>query len=113
MKIETAWKLPNQFITYVWEGNPLDLWEQMEKYNENALQSCEIGFNFNVFPVADEYLKLEEIYGYYKSVLESGLVEPDEGLEKMLGELRENGLDKAIAEKQRQFTQWQETIKQK
>ena len=57
-----SWRLPNQFITKVWEGNPLNVWDQVKQYNEDALHSCEIGFNFNVFPVAQKYLKLQEIY---------------------------------------------------
>ena len=64
-----AWRLPNQFITYVWEGNPPDLWEEMRRWNENALKSCEIGFNFNIFPVSKQYLELEEIYNTYKPIL--------------------------------------------
>lgn len=98
-----AWTVPNQFITYVWEGNPLNLWDQMREWNKNALKSCEIGFNFNVFPVAKQYMALEEIYSNYKPVLESGSVNPEQGLEKMLKELRENGLEEVIQEKRKQF----------
>ena len=101
-----SWRLPNQFITKVWEGNPLNVWDQVKQYNEDALHSCEIGFNFNVFPVAQKYLKLQEIYDSYKPILESGLVNPENGLKQMLEELKQNGLDEVIAEKRRQFESW-------
>lgn len=101
-----AWKLPNQFITYVWEGNPLDLWDEMRRWNENALKSCELGFNFNVFPVSGQYLELEEIYSTYKPILESGMVNPEQGLSQMLAEMKEHGLDEVIAEKKKQFEFW-------
>ena len=97
---------PNQFITKVWEGNPLNVWDQVKQYNEDALHSCEIGFNFNVFPVAQKYLKLQEIYDSYEPILESGLVNPENGLKQMLEELKQNGLDEVIAEKRRQFESW-------
>ena len=102
-----AWRLPNQFITYVWEGNPPDLWEEMRRWNENALKSCEIGFNFNIFPVSKQYLELEEIYNAYKPILESGMVNPEQGLSQMLSEMKEHGLDEVIAEKKKQFEIWQ------
>lgn len=101
-----AWRLPNQFILKVWEGDSLSLWEQMRTWNEEALQSSEIGFNFNVFPVAKQYLALEEIYAAYKPILESGIVNPETGLAQMLEELRENGLDEVITEKEKQFKKW-------
>lgn len=101
-----AWRLPNQFILKVWEGDSLSLWEQMRTWNEEALQSSEIGFNFNVFPVAKQYLALEEIYAAYKPILESGIVNPEMGLAQMLEELKENGLDEVIAEKEKQFKKW-------
>lgn len=72
--------------------------DQVKQYNEDALHSCEIGFNFNVFPVAQKYLKLQEIYDSYEPILESGLVNPENGLKQMLEELKQNGLDEVIAE---------------
>lgn len=106
-----AWRLPNQFITYVWESDPPDLWERMRRWNQTALRSCEIGFNFNVFPVSGQYLKVEEIYNTYKPILESGMVNPEQGLAQMLSEMEEAGLDEVIAEKKRQFQSWQKANK--
>lgn len=74
-----SWRLPNQFITKVGEGNPLNVWDQVKQYNEDALHSCEIGFNFNVFPVAQKYLKLQEIYDSYEPILESRPCNPENG----------------------------------
>jgi len=102
----TAWKMPNQYITYVWEGNPLNLWDEMDQHNKSAIQSCEIGFNFDVSSVSAQYLELESIYNQYKVILENGLVDPEEGLDEMLRELKSKGLDDVIKEKQRQFNKW-------
>ena len=46
--IGEAWRMPNQFITYVWEGNPLSLWEDMQRFNEESLHDCDYGFNFDI-----------------------------------------------------------------
>lgn len=104
--INNAWKVPNQFITGVWEGNPLTLWEDMRKFNEEAIQSCEIGFNFDISPVMTEYFALSDIYSKYKNVLENGLVNPEEGLEAMLEEMYDSGLSDVLAEETRQFEDW-------
>ena len=104
--INNAWKVPNQFITGVWEGNPLTLWENMRKFNEEAIQSCEIGFNFDISPVMTEYFALSDIYSKYKNILENGLVNPEEGLETMLAEMYTSGLSDVLAEERRQFAYW-------
>ncbi len=40
--LNNAWNMPNQFITYVWEGNDKNLWENLKKFNEESIQSCEL-----------------------------------------------------------------------
>lgn len=105
--INNAWKVPNQFITDVWEGNPTDLWEKMREFNQNAIQSCDIGFNFDFTPVMTEYFTLKDIYSRYKNVLENGLVNPEEGLSSMLREMEESGLSDVMAEENRQFLAWE------
>ena len=101
-----ASQMPNQFITYVWEGNPLNLWENMQEYNESALQSCEIGFNFDISQVKSEFIAVNNVYFKYKRIVENGLVDPKEGVRAMLKELDENGLENVIREKRKQFLKW-------
>lgn len=104
--IGEAWRMPNQFITYVWEGNPLTLWEDMRRFNEESLHDCDYGFNFDVSAISSTYLKLQKIYEKYKSILENGLVDPDVGLAEMNRELDANFIEEVIEEKQRQYDEW-------
>lgn len=104
--INNAWKVPNQFISGVWEGNPLTLWENMREFNKEAIQSCEIGFNFDISPVMTEYFVLSDIYSKYKNILENGLVNPEEGLDVMLEEMYANGLSDVLEEERKQFEDW-------
>lgn len=101
--IGEAWRMPNQFITYVWEGCPLTFWEDMRRYNEESLHGCDFGFNFDPTAVSTEYLELERIYKKYQVILENGLVDPEEGLKQLNRELDANFIDDVIAEKQRQY----------
>lgn len=104
--VNNAWKMPNQFITHVWEGNPLTLWKDMREFNENAIHCCDLGFNFDVSKVSTEYAVLNEIYSRYKQVLENGLVNPREGLKAMNKEMKDNGIDEVIEKKRQQYEEW-------
>lgn len=104
--IGEAWRMPNQFITYVWEGNPPTHWENVRRLNEESIHGCDYGFYFDISPVSTEYLELTSIYDKYRMILENGLVDPEEGLEQMNRELEANFIEEVIAEKQRQFEQF-------
>lgn len=104
--IGEAWRFLNQFITYVWEGNDLDFWDNMKKYNEESIHGNDYGFYFDIMPVYDEYMEIVEIYSKYRVILENGMVDPQEGLEAMNQELDACHIDEVIAEKQRQFDRW-------
>lgn len=104
--IGEAWRMPNQFITYVWEGNPLTLWEDMRRFNEESLHDCDYGFNFDISSVFSVYMDLQEIYGRYRRILENGFADPQEGLAEMNRELDAHFIDEVIAEKQRQYDEW-------
>lgn len=104
--VNNAWKIPNQFISGVWEGNPLTLWEDMRTFNEKAIHSCDMGFNFDYSTVLTEYFTLKKIYSKYKVILENGLINPEEGLLRMNQEMEQNGIQDVLAEERRQYEKW-------
>ncbi len=101
-----SWRFPNQFITYVWEGNDLDFWEDMRRYNEESIHGNDYGFYFDITPVYDSYMEILSIYGKYRVILENGMVDPKEGLEAMNRDLDDCHIEEVIAEKQRQYNRW-------
>lgn len=105
--INNAWKVPNQFISGVWEGNPLTLWDDMREFNEDSIHACDSEFFFDITPAITEYFTLRNIYSKYKLILENGMVNPEEGLKKMNKEMKENGIDDVLAEERKQFKAWQ------
>ena len=105
--LNNAWNMPNQFITYVWEGNDKNLWENLKKFNEESIQSCELGFNFDFSEVVAEYASVREIYKTYNVILENGLVNPEDGLQHMLQEMRENGMNRILTLEKKQFESWE------
>ena len=96
----------NQGITYIWNGDPLDLWEQFDEFNANAKASPAKGFTFNNANVLNEIAACKNVVDKYKQALLAGSMEPEENIAKFNEELKANGMDKIIAEKQKQLDEW-------
>lgn len=100
------WLLPNLFLTEVGEGYPDDLWEQTRRFNREAERAKDVGFVFDPAAVMREYIEVCEIYERYRPILEDGIVDPDEGLARLLAELEEAGIEDLLAEQNRQYAAW-------
>ena len=53
-----------------------------------------------------EYLSASEIYQRYRSVLATGIADPQTAVKRMNEELEEAGLQRIIDEKNRQYKAW-------
>ena len=104
------WVLPNQLLSYVWRGNNLNVWKDTERFNKTAKVSEAIGFTFDPGPFALENDVLNRIADRYTYGLETGQLDPDVYLTKMLKEMEEAGVDRVIAEAQRQYDRFLEGV---
>lgn len=102
----TGYAWPNQFLTYVWEGNDPDYWEQLDSYNKSAHKSKALGYAFDVTPVQTEYAACKNVVDKYRNALMFGTVDPEETLAKMNNELYEAGLQNILDTKQSQLDEW-------
>lgn len=96
----------NQMLSYVWKGDPVDLWEQMDHFNRNAIKSEALGFFFNTTPIEAEFTACTSIWQEYQKALGVGAVDPDEVLPEFIQRLKAAGVDRIVAEKQRQLDLW-------
>lgn len=101
-----AWELGNQFLNYVWSSEAPDKWEQFKKFNEGAKSSPALGFTFDSEPVKSEVGALANVLREYQKALETGSVDLDEMLPKFISAQKSAGLDKVIAEKQKQLNEF-------
>jgi len=99
----------NQFLSYVWEGDSPDLYEQLDQFNKAAVRSSAFGFMFDVEPVKTEWAAVTNVVTQYGPPLETGSVDPATTLPKFIDALRAAGSEKIIAEKQKQFDAWLKT----
>ena len=78
----------------------------MKAFNESAVTSKAVGFIFDSSPVKSEVAALDSVLAEYRLGLENGELDPEEYLPKFQQALREAGIEKVIAEKQRQLDAW-------
>jgi putative aldouronate transport system substrate-binding protein len=98
--------LGNQFISYVWKGGKVDAFKREAEFNKTAKKSKAMGFSFDSSSLQTELAALNSVTDQYKVALESGTVDPDKVLPEFIAKLKTAGIDKVIAEKQKQLDQW-------
>lgn len=101
-----GWAYPNQFNGHAWEGNPVDIWEQYEAFNNSSERSKAFGFVFDGSAVADQTAACASTLDKYKNNLFFGTIDIDEGLAELNTELYQNGLQDIIDAKQEQLDAW-------
>lgn len=100
------WETPNQFIAKIWEGDGLDIWDRMEKFNSESVKSIALGFSFDNSAVSSTYTALTNVYEEYVKALFYGFTDPETGIPALLEKLKAAGLDDYIAAKQEALNQW-------
>ncbi|MGG4143627.1 ABC transporter substrate-binding protein [Paenibacillus algorifonticola] len=104
--LNAGWLFGNQFISYLWNGTDPDLWEKVKAFNTSATKSKALGFTFDPTPVKTEAAAIGNVLTQYRLPLETGSVDPDKVLPKFIENLKTAGIDKVIAEKQKQLDEW-------
>lgn len=103
--LNLGWVFGNQFLSYFWTGNDMDLWERTKEYNDSAKLSPAAGFVFDTTNVKNEYAACQSVKEEFVRAIETG----SQGLDKvdeMNAKLEASGLQKIIDEKQRQLDEF-------
>lgn len=98
--------LGNLFLTYLHKEDPVDKWDAFKKFNDSAKVAPSFGFNFNTDPVKTEVASVSAIVKEFYPAIMTGSVDPDEYLAKAIDKMKAAGLDKILAETQKQFDEW-------
>ncbi|MCL6458561.1 MAG: ABC transporter substrate-binding protein [Gorillibacterium sp.] len=102
----TAWMFGNQMNTYLWSNEDPDKWEKFKEFNDRSIKSPALGFVWDPTNVKNEVAACENIKSEFSTALYTGTVDPDKYLPQYLEKLKAAGLDKIIAEKQKQLDEW-------
>ncbi|AIQ31521.1 ABC transporter substrate-binding protein [Paenibacillus sp. FSL P4-0081] len=101
-----SWLMGNAFLTYLMKSEDPETWNLTKAYNDSAIRSKALGFAFNTEPVKNEITAINNVMQQYRKVLETGTVDPAKKLQEFIDKLKTAGIDKVIAEKQKQLDAW-------
>ncbi|MGM0880771.1 MAG: ABC transporter substrate-binding protein [Bacillota bacterium] len=104
--LQMGWLFGNQFLSHIWNGDDPELWNKLAAFNKNSLKSKALGFTFNADAVKTEIAAVTNVSNQYKIALETGTVDPMKQLPEFIKALKAAGMDKIIAEKQKQLDAW-------
>jgi putative aldouronate transport system substrate-binding protein len=77
-------------------------WDEVKELNENAEPSVLLGFTLDTSKFSDKLTNCISIFNNYKSEVMTGTVDPAEGVENMMNEMRAAGFDDILTESQAQ-----------
>ncbi len=103
---EMTWIWPNSYIGGEWQGAAPEIGEKMTEFNKSARKSGAMGFTFDNSGVINEATACSNVMKQYSYGLEVGAVDVDSVLPEFRQALKDAGIDKVIAEKQRQLDEW-------
>ncbi|MFE5323050.1 ABC transporter substrate-binding protein [Paenibacillus sp. NPDC056579] len=109
--LRQGWMFGNQLLSYPWATDDPQIWSQMAEFNKGSKKSAALGFMYNPDPVKTEIAAINNVVKQYAMGLETGTSDPDENLPKFNAALKAAGIDKVIAEKQKQLDEWAKTNK--
>lgn len=97
------WQLGNQFLNYLYKNEDPKKWDKFREFNSRGVKSPALGFAFNSDPVNNEIAACTNAAVQYYVPLSAGAVDPDDAIPKYADKLKACGVDKIIAEKQKQL----------
>lgn len=101
-----TWLMPNQYITEVFTGNNMDVYEKTREFNNESIKSKALGFTFDNSAVSAEYTALTNVYNEYIYQLALGFVDPAAGIQEMNDKLYAAGLEKYMEAKKEALEAW-------
>lgn len=101
-----SWMYANPSIAYLMKSDHQEMWKLTAEANQNAIKSKALGFAFNSEPVKNEITALKNVTDQYVKGLETGTFDPADKLPEFRAKLKAAGIDKVIAEKQKQLDAW-------
>lgn len=101
------WVFGNTFLNYYTDPTQVGLNDTVKKLNADALPSAALGFNFVGDSVKTESAQIDAVNKEFGAPLATGQVaDVDKAIDEFNQKLKAAGLDKVMAERQRQLDQW-------
>jgi putative aldouronate transport system substrate-binding protein len=105
----TGWMFGCAFNEPYWDQESADskMWEATAKINAQCVPSSVLGFSFVQEPVKTEMSQITNVVNEQYVPLMQGLADVDAALPKLQSSLKDAGIDKVLAEVQKQIDAWE------
>ncbi|MGD0726679.1 MAG: ABC transporter substrate-binding protein [Spirochaetia bacterium] len=100
------WMFGNQFLNYLYSNEDPKKWDKFNAYNKAALPLKSLGFSFDPAPVKTEVATAKGVWTEFMPALETGTVDPEKGLADAIAKYKAVGIDRIMAEVQKQYDAW-------
>ena len=101
-----TWRVGNQKLNYLYDDEPDNKWELYDGFDAKSVESKITGFAFDNTDVRLESAAMSSVLEEYRSLLNTGSVEPEEALAELNKKMKDNGFDKILAEVEKQYAEW-------
>ncbi|HEY8463738.1 MAG TPA: ABC transporter substrate-binding protein [Bacillota bacterium] len=101
----TPWMFGNQYLNYFWKGENTNKWKAFKKFNDSSISAKSLGFNFDPEPVKNEMAACSQVWSTSVGPLICGASDPST-LPQILARFKAAGINKIIAEAQKQLNAW-------
>ncbi|MGG1519221.1 ABC transporter substrate-binding protein [Paenibacillus oryzisoli] len=98
-----AWQFGNEFLNYLYDNEDPQKWEKFKEFNKSGKKSPGLGFTFDSEPVKTQVAAAVNVGKEFDATLDTGSVDVDASLPKYQEKMKAAGIDKIIAEKQKQL----------
>ncbi|MBV6716626.1 ABC transporter substrate-binding protein [Paenibacillus chitinolyticus] len=106
-----TFSLGSVIITYLNKEDPANKWDEFKKFNDAGKPAPLLGFNFDTSKVTTEIAAVQNVKEAFWTSLMTGTVDPNQYLPQANEKMKAAGLDKIMAEAQRQIDEWKASKK--
>ncbi|UJF34969.1 ABC transporter substrate-binding protein [Paenibacillus hexagrammi] len=104
--LNLPWMFGNQLNSYIWKTEDPKIWDKYKEFNSSAQKSIALGFVFDPEKVKNEIAATNNVMTQFTGGLYTGTIDPEKYVPEFVSKMKAAGMDKIIAEKQRQLDEW-------
>lgn len=101
-----SWAFGNQFLNYLWKDEDPNKWKNYLAYNKSAVAGNTLAFIPDYEPIKTEIAALNNVWAEFEPGLDVGSSDPAVYVPRANAKAKEAGIDKVIAELQKQYDAW-------
>ncbi|MNS14127.1 Bacterial extracellular solute-binding protein [compost metagenome] len=101
-----SYSLGNNMLLYLNPKDPDNKWDEFKRFNAAGKNSPILSFNFDGTKVSSELAAVQNVKEQFWAALMTGTLDPETNLPKAIEKFNQAGLDKVIAEAQKQLDAW-------